>query len=521
MSCGTYSYANLLATANSTQAAAPRFWKTLQGFTGAFPQYARESFHFTTESYGGHYGPIFNAYLEAQNAAIQNGSLPGAHAIRLESVLIGNGWYDPLLQYAAYYNFTVFPGNTYDYAPYDEATQLQTFNAMYGAGNCFDLTTACYETGVDEICSYADDFCYYEVEAVLDDVANRDEYDIRELQPDPFPYEFYVDYLNTPEVLAAIGAFVNFSESSAYVGTAFASTGDDDRESGTIEAMRELISQGIYVVSYAGDADCMFSITTPPPFFFSLSLSLFLSLHPFHNSLLLCQYQRMSEKEYMMPFQIPTNQTPPPPQTKPNQTKRNPPTDGKTDNCNWLGGQAVAHEINAPGFATAGYTNITTSDALVHGQVKQSANYAFARVYYSGHEVPFYQPLLALEMFARVLAGKDVATGTQTIVAGSNSSSSSNNNNYTTVGPAESTFREGNATVQFDVVSTAATYNTTTGAPNPVANGTTAAAAADEDGAAARKMMKKKTRAAAAAKRGLRKNRAAKSALMRQNKRWV
>ncbi|KAJ4414554.1 hypothetical protein N0V82_007849 [Gnomoniopsis sp. IMI 355080] len=437
-SCGTYSYANLLATANSTQAAAPRFWKTLQGFTGAFPQYAREDFHFTTESYGGHYGPIFNEYIETQNAAIKNGSLSGAHEISLKSVMIGNGWYDPLIQYAAYYNFTVYPGNTYDYSPYDEATQLKTFNAMYGPGNCFDLTTSCYETGVDEVCSFADDFCYYEVEAVLDDVANRDEYDIRELQPDPFPYEFYVDYLNTPEVLSAIGAFVNFSESSSYVGSAFGSTGDDDRESGTIEAVRELLSQGVYVVSYAGDADY---------------------------------------------------------------------------NCNWLGGQAVAEKIDAPGFSSAGYTDIVTSDAIVHGQVKQSANYAFARVYYSGHEVPFYQPLLSLEMFERVIAGKDVATGASTIAAASNST-------YTTVGTAESTFREGNATVQFEVVSTAATYNTTTGAPNPVAassNGTDAATVVE----AARSAASKKRAARGNAKRMQKKARMSKSSLLRQNKRWV
>lgn len=411
--CGTYSYANLLATANSTQSAAPRFWKTLQGFTGAFPQYSREAFHFTTESYGGHYGPIFNEYIEAQNAAIANGSLPGAHPISLQSVLIGNGWYDPLIQYAAYYNFTVYPGNTYDYSPYDEATQLATYNAMYGAGNCYDLTTACLETGVNEVCSFADDFCYSEVESPLDDVG-RDEYDIRELYPDPFPYEFYVDYLNTPEVQSAIGAFVNFSESSSYVGSAFGSTGDDDRESGTIEAVRKLVSQGVYVLTYAGDADCQFTV-----YFLHLSNAL-----------------------------------------------KKTPTNSPSDNCNWLGGQAVAVEINAPGFDTAGYTDILTSDAVVHGQVKQAGNFAFARIYYSGHEVPFYQPLLSLEMFERVINGKDVATGVHTMGSGGN---------YTgTVGTAESTFREGNATVQFAEVPSSATYNTTTGAPDPVVsvNGT-------------------------------------------------
>ena len=75
-----------------------------------------------------------------------------------------------------------------------------------------------------------------DVEEIYDNVLNRDEYDIRELQPDPFPpmyvltvsfslslgiytdrelsdsmCSFYVQYLNTPVVQAAIGAYVNFS----------------------------------------------------------------------------------------------------------------------------------------------------------------------------------------------------------------------------------------------------------------------------------------------------------------------
>lgn len=81
-SCGTYDTPDPQLTANSTQAAAPNMWKTLQGFMGAFPQYSRNSFHFTTESYGGHYGPVFNEYFETQNAA----QIPGACNISLESV---------------------------------------------------------------------------------------------------------------------------------------------------------------------------------------------------------------------------------------------------------------------------------------------------------------------------------------------------------------------------------------------------------------------------------------------------
>lgn len=138
---------------------------------GAFPQYSRNEFNFATESYGGHYGPIFNAYIESQNDLIEKSSLPGAHHIKLSTLLIGNGihpsdpkapflclrltsfkgWYDPLVQYAAFYNFTVSPGNTYDYDPYNQSTKDQLYNAMYGPGNCYDRTLDCYNRGINEV----------------------------------------------------------------------------------------------------------------------------------------------------------------------------------------------------------------------------------------------------------------------------------------------------------------------------------------------------------------------------------
>ncbi|KAK4550531.1 hypothetical protein LTR36_000110 [Oleoguttula mirabilis] len=390
--CGTYSYPNETDTANTTLNAAPSMWHTLQGFFGAFPQYSRHEFNFATESYGGHYGPIFNEYLEQQNALIESGQLPGAHYIKLSTLLIGNGWYDPLVQYQAYYNFTVFPGNTYDYSPYNQSIQNQIYTALYGKGNCYDMTIDCNTRKLDDICTAADNFCYYEIEAPLDNIPDRDEYDIRELQPDPFPYTFFSDYLNTPKVQQAIGAYVNYSESSSTVSAAFGSTGDDDREEGTVKDVRKLVEQGVYVVQYAGDADY---------------------------------------------------------------------------NCNWLGGQVVSEMVEAPGFGTAGYENVTTSDGIVHGQVKQSGNFAFVRVYESGHEVPFYQPVIALEMFERAICGQDIADGKESVW-----------NGYKSIGTAESTYREGNATVQFAVQDPDATYNTTTNTPNPTnsssTNGTSA-----------------------------------------------
>lgn len=203
----------------------------------------------------GHYGPIFNAYLEAQNALILKGKLWGAKYINLKTLLIGNGWFDPLIHYQAFYNFTVSPGNTYDYKPFNEQQQTEIYNALYAPGGCVEQTQNCYKTGDNDICGKADGFCAFFVEYELGRYANRDEYDFRELTPDPFPYNFYSDYLNTPKVQQAIGSFVNYSDYSGTVGSSFGTTGDDDREDGTVEAVRALVKQGVYVVQYTGDAD--------------------------------------------------------------------------------------------------------------------------------------------------------------------------------------------------------------------------------------------------------------------------
>ncbi|KAI1350522.1 Alpha/Beta hydrolase protein [Xylaria sp. FL0043] len=381
-SCGTYAYPNITLTANSTPAAAPNFWKTLQGFMGAFPQYARNGFHFATESYGGHYGPIFNKYIEDQNKNLPR----GAKKIELETVLIGNGWYDPYVQYQAYYNFTVYPGNTYDYAPFSKSEAAMFYNNVYGKGNCLDKLRDCKRTGDNSICRLADNFCAYMVESVYDDLLGRDEYDMRELTPDPFPYGFYVDYLNTPTVQSAIGAYTNFSSNGA-VGDAFDSTGDDAREIGTISALLSLVHDGITVALYAGDADY---------------------------------------------------------------------------NCNWLGSEVVASAVGAPGYSSAGYVDVQTSDGVVHGQVKQAGKFSFTRIYESGHEVPFYQPLASLEFFSRAIKGVDIETGKKKVVDAA----------YKTRGTLKSTYREGNGTIQFQVTPANLTYDPLTnkpGAPWPTA----------------------------------------------------
>lgn len=80
------------------------------------------------------------------------------------------------------------------------------------------------------------------------------------------------------------------------------------------------------------------------------------------------------------------------------------------------------------------------------------------RIYESGHEVPFYQPLVALEMFERALSRKDIATGHE---------KTCHHGGYRTVGTPTSDYREGNSTIVLKVLDPDATYNTTLNGPNP------------------------------------------------------
>ena len=149
------------------------------------------------------------------------------------------------------------------------------------------------------------------VEYVLDREANRDEYDIREISY-TFPYDFYPEYLNQQHILEAIGAYVNYSDSSLVIFHTFYDTGDDGRVDNTIQDVKMIVENGVYMVEYAGDADY---------------------------------------------------------------------------NCNWLGGEVIAEMTGPSDFEDAGYTNIITPDHIIHGQVKQSNNFAFARIYEAGHSV--------------------------------------------------------------------------------------------------------------------------------------
>ncbi|TVY22431.1 Carboxypeptidase S1 [Lachnellula hyalina] len=73
--------------------------------------------------------------------------------------------------------------------------------------------------------------------------------------------------------------------------------------------------------------------------------------------------------------------------------------------CNWFGGLVVADSVTYSGssaFASKAVTNYTV-DGTAGGTFKTEGNLSWLRVFGAGHEVPYYQPKLALQVFKQTM----------------------------------------------------------------------------------------------------------------------
>ena len=207
--------------ATGTVSAAPYVWTLLQAFYTQFPTYESRQFGLFTESYGGHYGPEFSYYFQTQNAAIKAGTVKGDN-IDLIALGINNGWYDPIIQYKAYVDYSY--NNTYK--PLITAAQHTSYTNTY-TSKCLPLLKQCPSvTGENSACENADTTCYNDIEGPLSEVADFDVYDIREPSNDPYPPETYVTYLQSATVTKAIGAKATYTECPSAPYNKFAATGD-------------------------------------------------------------------------------------------------------------------------------------------------------------------------------------------------------------------------------------------------------------------------------------------------------
>lgn len=266
---GTFSSLNGNNTANTTQSAGMDIWHMLQGFLGAFPQYSKNgsmSAHLFTESYGGKYGPEFASLWETQNKKRLNGTISRDQTfeIKVKSLGIINGCVDDLVQ-APYWPVMAI-NNSYGLTTINPVRANLALTSFYTPGGCRDLIMQCRasvkmhdptNTGnsdqVNKICLAAYDSCSDKImSAYLE--GGRSVYDISSVLPEAFPPRTFVEYLNTPEVLTAIGSPVNFTRNSDQVASAFAGTGDYQRQA-PIPDIASLLRSGVRVGLIYGDRD--------------------------------------------------------------------------------------------------------------------------------------------------------------------------------------------------------------------------------------------------------------------------
>ena len=78
--------------------------------------------------------------------------------------------------------------------------------------------------------------------------------------------------------------------------------------------------------------------------------------------------------------------------------------------CNWYGGFDVANAIEYPGqsaFAAAAVQPYSVGGAEM-GTYKTEGKLSWLRVYGAGHEVPYYQPMVALQVFEQTMKGQAI-----------------------------------------------------------------------------------------------------------------
>jgi len=248
---------------DSTEAAAVDVWHAISTFYRGLPELngsiKSKTFHLATQSYGGHYGPVFFNYFRKQVEALA----PSEDVLEIGSLLVIDGIIDYSTQVLAYPRFA--RNNTHGVELNDTlATYMETSLHMPSLG-CLDQLGYCVssetlegDTSIDADlnCNTAVSLCRYSVELIyVLRSPDQDIYDIRNHSLHPQPLGAYPPWLNTAEIQQALGVDLNYTgplSVGAYAPFQF--TGDWV-SSRPLRDLSELLEAGTRVALMYGDAD--------------------------------------------------------------------------------------------------------------------------------------------------------------------------------------------------------------------------------------------------------------------------
>ncbi|PHH83846.1 hypothetical protein CDD82_38 [Ophiocordyceps australis] len=230
-----YSYSS--KTVSTTAAAAKDVYALLTLFFHQFPQYSKQDFHISGESYAGHYIPIIAQEIMAHKN----------RNINIKSALIGNGITDPLTQYRFYRPMACGEGG-YP-AVLSESDCREMDNIL---PRCESSIQACYDTDQKKTCADATNYCNDGMFGIFDR-SNRNVYDLRKKSGEGAP-SYSDQFLNQPKVREALGAEVDrFDSCNGTVNGDFVTAGDWMKP--IHRSIPGLLAQKLPILIYAGDAD--------------------------------------------------------------------------------------------------------------------------------------------------------------------------------------------------------------------------------------------------------------------------
>ena len=194
-----YSYSG--SSVSDTVAAGKDVYALLTLFFKQFPEYAKQPFHISGESYAGHYIPVFAAEVlghEKRN-------------INLQSVLIGNGLTDGFTQYEYYRPMACGDGGWPAVLSESECQAMD--NAL---PRCQSLITNCYDSESVWSCVPASIYCNNAIIGPYQRTG-QNPYDVRrKCKGSNLCYDeldWIQEYLNRDDVMEALGAEVDSYDS--------------------------------------------------------------------------------------------------------------------------------------------------------------------------------------------------------------------------------------------------------------------------------------------------------------------
>ena len=80
--------------------------------------------------------------------------------------------------------------------------------------------------------------------------------------------------------------------------------------------------------------------------------------------------------------------------------------------CNWFGSQAIANAVTFSGAEAFQAQSLApyNVNGKQGGTFKAQGSFSFLRVFGAGHEVPYYAPQVALQVFEQTMQGKPLSS---------------------------------------------------------------------------------------------------------------